>query len=323
VSLVEGPCPLCRSAESKFLFAVRDWALRVTSDVFGVRRCRSCGCGYLSPCPSPDDIARYYPREYYWSYEGGGRSLTWKEVLTRREPQLKAKARLLEAMPPGRLLDVGAQKGDFLWFMQQRGWTVEGVEIDNNVPNPAGMPIRYGDFLTMELDCAGYDAVTAWAVLEHVHIPDQFIRKAASLLKRGGRFVAVVTNFNSVQGRFFKADDYPRHLTFFTQRAISRIAENVGLCVRRISTDQDIFGTQLNGFMLFLLKRLGGYTADEAYFEWKHIEDPTLFFAKWRGAPSHFVLNVSRLDRALTRVPERLLDACGFGFNLTFELEKV
>ena len=71
-----------------------------------------------------------------------------------------------------------------------------------------------------------------------------------------------------------------------------------------------------------MLKRLGGYTEEEAFAEWKQVGDPLLFFGKWRGNPSAAVLNVSRLDRALTVLPERILDALGFGFNMTFVLEK-
>ena len=53
-------------------------------------------------------------------------------------------------------------------FMQQRGWQVEGVELDQAVPNPGRMPIRYGDFLRMDFARNAYDAITLWAVLEHV-----------------------------------------------------------------------------------------------------------------------------------------------------------
>lgn len=128
--------------------------------------------------------------------------LSWEEVIARRRPQIAAKARWLEDMRPGRLLDVGAQKGEFLWYMRQRGWDVEGVELDNNVPNPVDMPIRYGDFLEMPFVPNSFDAVTLWAVLEHVYHPARIIERAAAILRPCGRLVASVTNLHSIQARW-------------------------------------------------------------------------------------------------------------------------
>lgn len=74
---------------------------------------------------------------------------------------------------------------------------------------------------------------------------------------------------------------------------------------------------------MYLVKRLGGYSEDEAYFEWKQHRDPLLFWTKWRGKPSRLVRTVSRMDRALTFPLETVLDRFGFGFILTIAAEKV
>jgi SAM-dependent methyltransferase len=320
--LVTVACPVCGDSDSMPLFETKDWTFQVSDDRFVVRRCLRCRTGYLSPRPSPGDLPRYYPPRFYWSHEGGTEPLPWGEIVARRAEQLAAKSQVLADLAPGRLLDIGAQKGEFLWYMRERGWTVEGVELDNAIPNPQGLPIRYGDFLTMEFEAESFDAVTAWAVLEHVQEPRQFVEKAAAILRPGGCFVALVTNLDSAQGRWFRADDYPRHLTLFTKRSVRELASRSGLTVTRIWTDQAIFGGALNGGLIYLLKRLGGYSRDEAFGEWKQIDDPLLYWAKWRGKPSALVLNASRLDRALTWLPERLLDALGYGFIMTFILER-
>ena len=321
-SLVRVPCPLCANPDGAPVFEVRDWMFKITDDRFVVQRCSNCGCGYVSPRPAEETLARYYPREFYWSHEGATESISWDQVIAARTDQLEAKASTLAGVTPGRLLDIGAQKGDFLWYMQQRGWQCTGVEIDNQVPNPMDQPIRYGDFLELQFDEERFDAITAWAVLEHVYRPAQFVEKAARLLVPGGRLIALVTNFNSIQGRFLAADDYPRHLTLFTSKSIRDLAERNGLIVRRLWTDQRIFGGSLNGALVYMAKRMGGYSRDEALSEWRQIGDPLSFCAKWRGERSATILNLSRMDRALTWLPERLLDALGYGFILTFVLEK-
>lgn len=320
-SLVEVPCPLCGSKDFKKLFEAKDWVFGIGDDWFSVRRCDECSVGYVSPRPAEAAMTKYYPAQYYWSYEREAAPVEWETVLSHRMRQLEAKARVTLNMAPGRLLDVGAQKGEFIWFMRQRGWQAEGVELDNAVPNPQSLPIQYGDFLLMDLESASFDVVTAWAVLEHVYEPGLFVEKVATLLKPGGRFVVLVTNLNSIQSRLFRADDYPRHLTVFTRKSIRKLAERYGLRVVRSWTDQAVFGGALNGGLIYLVKRLGGYSASDAFQEWKQTGDPLLYWTQWHGKPSKFVLAISRLDRAMTWIPERLLDALGFGFNLTVVLE--
>lgn len=321
--LVEIPCPLCGSNESKHLFWTQDHVFRVSDHRFGVKRCKACGVGYLSPRPSTETIRAYYPEEFYWSWEGADGALDWASIVQKRDVQLNAKAEWLQGMTPGRLLDIGAQKGEFLWFMRNKGWSVEGVELDSNVPNPAQLPIRHGDFLEMDFAEQRYDVITFWAVLEHIYDPVRFIEKAVSLLKPNGRLVVLVTNLNSIQSRYYRADDYPRHLTIFTRSAVERLCNTQGLHLSRFSTDQKIFGGSLNGGILYSVKRIFGYSADEAMTEWRQLKDPDLFWCKWRGNYSHWIRWISKIDRILTFPFEKVLDRMGYGLTLTFSATKI
>lgn len=320
--LVEIPCPLCGSSNAQHVFWTHDYVFEVSDDRFAVKRCKECGAGYLSPRPRADHMRSYYPEEFYWSWEGSDGKLSWPEIVQKRDKQLHAKAKWLQGMPPGKLLDIGAQKGEFLWFMQQQGWDVEGVEMDSSVPNPAQLPIRYGDFLGMDFPSEGYDVITLWAVLEHVYDPTAFIRKASGLLKPGGSLVVLVTNMDSIQARYYQADDYPRHLTLFTRSSIRRLCRNYGLNPEALSTRQDIFGGALNGGVLYLVKRLFGYRSEEALAEWKQLKDTDLFWAKWRGKRSLLVRLISKVDRLITLPLEKILDFLGWGFILTFRAKK-
>lgn len=320
--LTEVSCPICNSQKSKLLFRTRDYTFACSDAVFGVRKCLWCGCGYLSPRPSEVDTGRFYPDEYYWSWERATGELSWEEIIKIRRGQLEAKARWLSDMEPGRLMDIGAQKGEFIWWMQRLGWQAEGVELDASVPNPANMPIRYGDFLNMDFQPNAYDCITMWAVLEHVYHPAKFIERAASLLRPGGKLVGVVTNLNSIQAYFYRADDYPRHLTIFTHGSIEWLCRKHSLELTRVLTGHEIFGGALNGGLVYAVKRLFGYSRDEIFREWKQQRDPMLFYGKWRGMPSGIILNISRLDRILTYPMEKMLDRLGYGFNMTFTAVK-
>jgi SAM-dependent methyltransferase len=316
------PCPLCGADEPVPLFWTKDYTFRCSDTAFRLNRCPACDCGYLSPRPAREDIAIYYPAEFYWAWETESQNIDWNSILEKRGPQLAAKYAWLADLLPGRLLDIGAQKGEFLWHMRHKGWDVEGVELDSSVPNPMNMPIRYGDFMEMDFEEGAYDVITFWAVLEHVHEPASFFRKAAKLLRPGGRMTVLVTNLDSIQARWCRSDDYPRHLTIFNRRSVERLCRDAGLRLGRMATDQKIFGGSLHGSLVYLGKRAFGYSIEEAMAEWKQIKDPGLFWHRWRGKPSLPIKTLRYFDRILTWPFEKLLDSMGRGFILTFSAHK-
>jgi len=321
--LVQVPCPVCSSARSREVFAAKDYVHRISEDTFGVRRCSECGAGFLSPRPSPADIGNFYPREFYWSFENSAEApLTAADLLTRRSVQIANKLHYMAHLKPARLLDIGAMKGEFLYAARQRGWQVAGVEFSAAVPNLFDVPIRYGEFLDMDLAPGSVDCVTMWAVLEHVYEPREYVRKVAKVLSDGGRFIGVVTNFNSVHARWLRADDFPRHLTMFTKGSLGALLHESGLQPLRMWTDQKLFGGALRGAITYAVKRLCGYQVDEAFYEMRDWHDPEAFCCKFRGRRSGPMLWVSRADNAALWLPEKLLDLLGFGFNLAFEARK-
>lgn len=323
-SLIEVPCPVCSSTQSTQVWAVKDYMHRITDDTFGVRRCQVCGGGFLSPRPAARDIGSFYPSEFYWSFEEPAATpLTATDVLARRSLQIANKLRCLAHLQPGRLLDIGAMKGEFLYAARGAGWQVDGVEFSASVPNLFDVPIRYGEFVDMQFAPASFDCVTMWAVLEHVYEPRPYVRKIAQLLADGGTFLGVVTNFNSLQARLLRADDYPRHLTLFTKRSLRRLLAEVGLELLRFWTDQRLFGGALRGAISYGVKRALGYSADEALYEMRDRRDPEAFCCKFRRRPSEAMRWLSRMDKAALWLPEKALDLARCGLNLGFEARKI
>ena len=317
-------CPICQSTVGRELFRTQDYKQRVTNDVFTVSRCQQCGAGYLSTRPTKAGLAPYYDETFYWSFENDQRvAQDPEQLLAIRKDQLRAKVAWLESMPPGKLLDIGTQKGEFVHYVRELGWDAEGVEFSDTPANLFNVPIRYGEFL--EMDFGGepcFDCITMWAVLEHVYEPAAYVKKIAELLKPNGRFIFLVTNFNTLQGRYYEMDDFPRHLNLFTKRSARRIVEDHGMELVRGRTDQRIFGGKLQGGLVYAAKRLGGYSRADVMFEWKHNTDLVPFFHQWRGQPSVTMRWLSRLDRLVLTPIEALLDRLGHGFVLTIEAKK-
>jgi SAM-dependent methyltransferase len=312
-------CPLCNRSDGDKLFETRDYALKVSDQAFALRRCAGCGVGYLSPRPREANMGAFYPDSFYWMHENAAAPMTPEQLLAVRRPQLEAKADCLAALEPGRLLDIGAQKGDFLHWMQQKGWEVEGVEYSQSPVNLFGLPIRYGELLDMTWERAQFDCVTMWAVLEHVYHPGRYLTKVASLLRPGGKFIGLVTNLDSPQARYLKMDDYPRHLTIFTKGSLGAALRRNGFRVDRFWTDQRIFGGSMQGVLAYAVKRSLGYSEDKLQYELKDTQNPEAFCCEWRGTPNWGMKQVSRAGKLLTALPERVFDRMGKGFLLCWE----
>lgn len=223
------PCNLCGADDAQTLYALKDHRFRTDDVDWPVVRCRQCGLGYLNPRPTLGEIGRYYPAEYF-AHRGS---------LQRR---YERQVRYLPATP-GRLLDVGTGRGDFLAVMKARGWLVEGVEPSVSAGNPHGLDIRHAPFpgLVGEWEADRYDAISAWAVFEHLHDPLAAFRECARLLRPGGRLVVQVPNLRSLRGRFGRAEDVPRHLYFFSPGPLAAYGERVGLTLDGIDHVTDLF----------------------------------------------------------------------------------
>ena len=187
-----------------------------------------------------EEISAYYP-ESYFSHRGD---------MARRY------ARQATYVPgtPGDLLDIGAARGDFLATMREKGWNVTGIEPWAS-DNPHGLPIHRQRF-PVECDIApeSFDAVTAWAVFEHLHDPARASSESPRSYVRGGRFVLQVPSLKSLNARFARLEDIPRHLFFFTPETVERYAQRNDLAVLKTIHTTDLFaGSSGRGVLRRLL----------------------------------------------------------------------
>jgi cyclopropane fatty-acyl-phospholipid synthase-like methyltransferase len=220
-------------------------------DFFTVVECDECGLGFVNPRPSISEIQKYYPPEYF--EEPAAKS--HERYLRRR---FSAEAGYLRAIEngktPRRLLDVGCANGDFPRFMAARGWLVEGVEISESSQRIQDFKVHTQEFHDIAVNEPAYDAVTAWAVLEHVHDPMAYFRKAAQVLKKNGVFVFLVTNFQSVTSRYLFCEDVPRHLYFFTRKTIRQYLDATGFALEREDNGRNIYKLAPVNWLSYMLR---------------------------------------------------------------------
>lgn len=263
-------CNLCGSRRYRHIYRMPD-VHYFRDEWFDIVECVDCGLGFVNPRPVPAAMDRYYPRAFFDTFVLGD---------TQHQQRYAREAAFLEAAPrppdgaPPQLLDVGCANGDFPRFMRAQGWNVEGVEIAAEARSIDDFTVYRVPFPEAPVGDARYDAVTAWAVLEHVHDPMAYFRKAAQVLRPGGVFVFLVPNFASLSSRCLFREDVPRHLYFFTPSTIKAYLEKNGLVLERATFDGAIFEMRPVNWLRHYLRRLVGLPAlrwtdlPEMWHEW-------------------------------------------------------
>ena len=244
-------CNLCGADDTRLLYSLRDYRLRVDDRLWNLVQCRNCSLGYLDPRPTVAEIAMYYPASYF-GHRGG---------MTRRYA-------LQAAYVPGTggdLLDIGAARGDFLAVMRDRGWNVTGIEPSTS-ENPHDLTIHRQRFPEeCKLEPASFDVITAWAVFEHLHDPKAAFRRCSDLLRPGGRLIVQVPNLRSIHARWARLEDIPRHLYFFNPTTLARFASNAGLRVTHIDHVTDLGQGSGRGVLRLALVRASGRSVDDFF----------------------------------------------------------
>jgi len=239
------PCNLCGGNDLKFLYKKPDTTLFVSDIEFSVVRCRSCGLAFVNPRPTPDSIRVFYPKKYY------------KGIPSHYE-RYETEARYLEDLKPGKVLDIGCASGAFLKVLLDRGWEVYGMDFWDTAENEYDLDIRYGSLENIQYPSQNFDAVTAWAVFEHLHNPMKYFKEVFRILKTGGRLLFLVTNINSLMSRWCYAEDIPRHLYFFSEKTIAQYARECGFSLNSIHFSNDIYhGQGRDVFRVNFLRWLG------------------------------------------------------------------
>jgi cyclopropane fatty-acyl-phospholipid synthase-like methyltransferase len=248
-------CNLCGCERHTKVYAMPDRKY-FREEFFTVVECDQCGLGFVNPRPTMAEMQKYYPEEYYRKPP----TRSHERYLRRR---FTAQASFLNELESGngrrKILDVGCANGDFPRFMAARGWEVEGVEISKSSERIADFRVHTQEFQDIPVKEPTYDAVTAWAVLEHVHDPMAQFRKASEVVKKGGLFVFLVQNFQSVASRYLFCEDVPRHLYFFTRETVRQYLEKTGFALEREDNGRSIYKLAPNNWLAFMMrKRLFG-----------------------------------------------------------------
>ncbi|HUB78261.1 MAG TPA: class I SAM-dependent methyltransferase [Bryobacteraceae bacterium] len=238
-------CPMCGSQRGSLLFRQTDRLYRTTDQQFGVVRCAQCRLIRLHPQPSPEELRRYYPPNYWFAPD---RSLVtrleelYRRIVLRGHVRFVARA-LRESLVRGPLLDVGCGGGLFLAMMRRRGFPVVGLDSSHDAAAAAWRHHRV-TALVADLEHApfrpgSFAGITMSHVLEHLADPCVYLAAAHRLLVPNGRLIIFVPNASSLQfaifGRRWNGLDVPRHLFDYRDRDVENILDMMRFAVVRRS----------------------------------------------------------------------------------------
>jgi len=183
---------------------------------------------YATPAPVGMTSGEYYDTEgagYYLSPE----KLESDYAAVRFERELRL---FREHGPHGAVLDVGCSTGAFLFQLQQR-WPGDYEILGTDVSGPPlayaesrGVPVVRGDFLEQNFGGRTFDAITFWAVIEHLAERKRFLEKAHAVLGPGGLCFVLVPNFKALAVRCLGARYryvYAQHLNYFTASTLTAL----------------------------------------------------------------------------------------------------
>lgn len=181
--------------------------------------------GFIYPYPKPKELERYY-HENYWVTPG---LLGFFRKFIFDIFQIRRKRWVMQYLPKGKILDVGAGEGKFAKSLNNK-FQVTSLDVPSSkISNMNVLKVNLLNWRTNNR----FDAIVFWESLEHTSEPEQYLKKAFSLLRKGGLVFIEYPGFDSIESKLFNKHwfhlDPPRHHSYFTKRGLEIIISRAGL----------------------------------------------------------------------------------------------
>jgi SAM-dependent methyltransferase len=272
------PCILCGSDEQKLVLQTSDLNQHIDDRVFNLVKCQKCSLHFLSPQPSFEELAPYYPSDYA-PYEKNYQVFAENKLINffrKFKNKTKSKSDFARPTPTistkvldtsiKNVLDFGCGGGSYLLWIQANhpNWKLYGFDIATNAELSElgkGIVIIRGDIELLEkhIPKGSLDIINLANVMEHINNPLETLRTLCTYLKKGGEFIIEVPNIDSIKfkifGKYLSNLDIPRHLYHFNKETMSKICEKIGLTVKNVQLTGSAKSTVRSLYNMFGLRR--------------------------------------------------------------------
>ncbi len=220
--ILQRSCPACQQASADLF-----WEKSSSKYL----KCRCCGMVFIG------EVAQSFVSGQFYEDRTESFYLSENKLKSDYDPvRFQREWRLFRSwVPSGKVLDVGCSTGGFLKGLQESGnYDVAGTDVSQGALDQAekiGIRVIRDAFLELQEIGNSYDAITFWAVMEHVSDPEAFLRKAGSLISPSGICIILVPNLHSlairclgVRYRYIMSE----HLNYFSAHSLRYLVERVG-----------------------------------------------------------------------------------------------
>lgn len=248
IYLPNDSCLICESRHQKILGSRgnQEYLNAPKSELHyktNVVQCKKCSFIYCNPTIL---VAEELEKLHY----SNSKSYIDSESNTPGKPYIEGLKAISKFVMKGKLLDIGAGKGEFLQHAKKNGFAVSGIEPSSEFCNYAlekfGISIFCGNVIDYKKDSTfsqNYDYITFFHVLEHVKNPKELLIEIVSLFSKSGICYIEVPNADStllkfadfifrLMGRNWSARLSPVHPPFhsigYTRKSLERLIENSG-----------------------------------------------------------------------------------------------
>ena len=210
---------MMKKNKSKLLYKVRDHL--VSQESFDIYWDEKEQFGWTD-FKNTSDLSAYYQAEEYYSHQEQPKTFIQKIYSFARGLMFHYKHNITSPFlfKGASILDIGSGTGDFLSFMNSKGYEVTGVEN-----NPKAILISQKNDIKIHEDISklsdnSFDLITLWHVLEHLPDPEETFKSTFNLLNKSGHLIVAVPNIYSLDKDYYCENwagfDVPRHLWHFS-----------------------------------------------------------------------------------------------------------
>jgi 2-polyprenyl-3-methyl-5-hydroxy-6-metoxy-1,4-benzoquinol methylase len=209
---------------------------------YALWKCSKCELVQIYPKPTKQELSEIYSKEYFNSQDSGYSDYffqeaslikTYSELLFTHKIDVKGKS----------VLDVGSGPGFFLSLMKEKGassfYAIEPAPEAQKFLQNNGVALIGNNIEDYEIK-KEFDLIACMQTLEHIYHPQVLLNKLYNSLKKDGKLIIAVPNYNSwlrmCLGIKWPSYKVPEHLTYFNKKTFTFALKQSGITNFEIKT---------------------------------------------------------------------------------------